>query len=69
MQMPNVRRSLKDEANNVTYHVLAYRQLSRMEVLQSIAQYKQQSAVRRRKRPLKNGSVTIVTIHGATPGL
>ncbi len=69
MQTPDVRTSMKDEANNFVYHVLAYRKLDHREMLQAIAQYRSQPKVRRRKRPPYDGSVTIITIHGATPGL
>lgn len=69
MQMPAIRSSMKDEANNFVYHVLAYRKLDRREMLQAIAMYRSQPKVRRRNRPPQNGSVTILTIHGATPNL
>ncbi len=67
MKMPDVVTSIRDEANNYTYNVLAYRTLSRQEMLQAISHFKSQPKMRRKKRPLRNGSVTIVTIHGATP--
>jgi hypothetical protein len=69
MQMPNVRSSIRDAENNVTYHVLAYRRLSKQELIRSVARYQVQPSVRRRKKPLKNQEITIITIHGATPGL
>lgn len=69
MQPPDVRTSIKDEENNVTYHVLAYRKLSRAELVQSVRAYHAQPKQRRRKKPLKNAQITIITIHGATPGL
>lgn len=66
MRPPNVRTTMRDETNNFLYHVIAYRQLDRTEMLQAIAIYQSQPKVRRNKRPPQNGSVTIVTIHGAT---
>lgn len=69
MQMPDVRTSIKDEKNNVVYHVLAYRKLSRAELVQSVRAYHAQPKVRRRKKPLRNTEITIITIHGASPGL
>jgi hypothetical protein len=69
MQMPDVHSSMKDEANNFVYHVLAFRKLDRLEMLQAISMYRSQPKVRRRRRPPQNGSVTIFTIHGATPDL
>ena len=68
MQMPDVRSSIRDAKNNVTYHVLAYRPLSHQEVLQSVAMYHAQPKVRRRKKLPRNETITIVTLHGATPG-
>lgn len=67
--MPDTRTSMKDEANNFVYHVLAYRKLDKREMLEAVAAYRSQPKVRRRKRPPHNGSVTIFTIHGATPSL
>ncbi len=69
MLMPSVRSTIKDPANNVVYHVMAYRRLSRAELVQSVAMYRAQPSVRRRKRPERDRVITIVTIHGATPGV
>lgn len=69
MQMPNVKSTMKDPKNKVTYDVLAYRPLSYAELLQSVRAYHAQPKVRRRKAPLKNATITILTIHGASPGL
>lgn len=66
MQSPNVRTSMRDEANRFTYHVLAYRQLSRSEMLHAIAMYRLQPSIRKKKRAPQNGAVTILSLYGAT---
>jgi hypothetical protein len=68
MQMPNVRTSIRDEVNRFSYHVVAYRKVTQAEMLQAIACFHAERR-RRKKLPPRNGSVTIVTIHGASPGL
>jgi hypothetical protein len=69
MQMPNVKSTITDPKNKVTYDVLAYRPLSYAELVQSVRAYHAQPKVRRRRTPLKNAMITIITIHGASPGL
>jgi hypothetical protein len=69
MQLPDVRNTIKDERNNVTYHVMAYRQLAQAEMVQSVRLFHAQPKIRRRKTPLKNKVITILTVHGASPGL
>lgn len=69
MQMPDVKSTIRDEQHNVTYHVLAYRPLSRSELVESVRVYHAQPKVRRRKKPIKDRVITIVTIHGATAKL
>lgn len=67
MQMPNVVSTLRDAANNTTYHVYAYRKLERSEILASIRTYYAQKR-RRSRKPLKNSELKILTIIGATGG-
>ena len=69
MQPPTIMTTLRDNDNNVTYNVLAYRHLSRDELIMSVRMYHSQPSVRRRKKPFKNATITIVSILGATPGL
>ena len=64
MQMPHVRNTIRDEDNNVTYHVMAYRDLTREEMIVSVRYFLTQPKNRRRKTPLKNKVVTILTSHG-----
>lgn len=68
MQPPNVKTSLREEHNNFTYHVAAYRSLSRDEMLQAIGYYLSRLSRARKRRPMRDGSVTIVTLHGALTG-
>lgn len=65
MQQPNVKSSIRDDENNVTYHVMAYRTLSREELVQCVRMYLSQPAIRRRKTPVKNKEITIITVIGA----
>jgi hypothetical protein len=69
MQGPDVRSTLRDDANNMTYHVIAYRALSREELIRCVGQYHAQPSVRRRKTPLRNKVIEIHTIIGASPNL
>ncbi len=69
MQGPDVRSTLRDDANNMTYHVVAYRALSREELLRCVRHYYAQLSVRRRKSPLRNKVIEIHTIIGASPNL
>lgn len=68
MEPPSIVSSLRDEANNTTYHVYAYRKLDRSEILSCIRDYYAQKRGRSRK-PLKNSELKILTIIGATGGL
>jgi hypothetical protein len=69
MQPPDICNTLRDGTNNMTYHVMAYRKLSEAEVLGSVGSYLARPEIRRRKTPLRNKTVTIITIYGASPGL
>lgn len=69
MEMPNVKSTIRDERNNVTYHVVAYRNLTREELVSSVRLFHSQPKLRRRKTPLRNQIVTIVSVLGATPNL
>ncbi len=69
MEPPTIVSSLRDDANNTTYHVYAYRELERAEILACVKQYYGQKKNRRRTKPLRNAELKIVTIIGATGGL
>ena len=60
MEQPSVVTTVDDPSSGVTYRVLAYRKLSREELLFAIASYNG-----RRKRHHKRGTVvTVVSIIG-----
>jgi hypothetical protein len=60
---------MRDEETNMTYHVMAYRQLSDGEIIQTIREYHNQPKNRRRKKPERNKEVVISTFYGARQGL
>ena len=61
MQMPNISNVAKDEGNNITINVLAYRKLSEAELIRSIRYFRSTKQGRRLK---KNTNYTIVSIIG-----
>lgn len=69
MRMPNVATSIRVEQHNITYRVLAYRPLTRAEMVLSVRQFHAQRKIRRRRTPLRNQTITIVTVHGATDNI
>jgi hypothetical protein len=69
MEAPTVRNTVRDESHNVTYHIMAYRKLTRDEAFLTVRQYLAQPKVRRRKSRERDKVITIVTIHGATAGI
>jgi hypothetical protein len=64
---PSVRTTATDKPNNVTYHVMAYRKLTDDEMMMAIRLYHSQPKVRRRKTPLRNKVITIISILGLRP--
>jgi hypothetical protein len=66
---PNVCNTAVDEEHNVTYRIMAFRQMSREEVVGTVRQYLSQPSMRRRKNPEKNKIITITTLYGLKPGL
>lgn len=60
MTLPNVKTTLTDRKNRVTYHILAYRALTRAELMLVVRLYLAQ----KRKRPRPGTSVTIISIIG-----
>ena len=69
MQGPIIKSTITDEEANVTYHVRAYRPLARDEMIATIRYYHSQASLRRRKTPLHNKVIAIITTLGATGGL
>lgn len=65
MEMPNIPHRMRDAERNVEYVVMAYRKLTRQEVVAAIHAYLAQQ----RRKPAKNKRVTILTTLGATGAL
>ena len=61
MRQPDVRTSMTDPREGITYHVIAYRSLTRAEVIGCIRAYLNQ---KRRPKPKRGQDITIVTIIG-----
>lgn len=58
---PNVVNELNDPTAGVKYKVMAYRALTKTELLQAAAMYLRQ---RKGKKPKRGSEVTIITIIG-----
>jgi hypothetical protein len=65
MDLPKVRHPIRDPETNVTYVVMAYRQLTQHEVVQTVRIHQRQT----RKKPKHGSTVTILTVLGATENL
>lgn len=61
MEMPTVRNVVKDEERKNTYIFMAYRAMTREEMLMGVRLLWQQ-----RKKPKKGATLTVITMHGAT---
>ena len=61
MEQPRVSNPIRDEEKDVTYNVIAYRKLSREEIILAIRHY---HAGKKSKKPKKGSTITIVTIIG-----
>jgi hypothetical protein len=64
MQMPDVSHTIRDAERDVTYIVLAYRKLSRAELVQAVRVF---SAARKRA-PKRGSTIRIVTTFGSEDG-
>lgn len=63
MEMPKIKTVLKDEQNDITYEVLAYRRLSRDELVLSVRAAL--SSMKKSKRPKRGQKLQIVSVIGA----
>ena len=59
MEEPKVHNTLNDQHNGITYHITAYRALTRSEMLHAVAAF-----LRQHKKPKRGMVVTIKTIIG-----
>jgi hypothetical protein len=64
MTNPNIRTTFLDERHTVTFHLMAYRQLTLQEAVDTVHVYRSQSHIRRRKTPERNKLITIMTVIG-----
>ena len=62
MQQPNIKNTIKDDKKDVTYHIMAYRILSKDEMVEAVKMVLSQKAAKTVK---KGQVVTIITIIGA----
>jgi hypothetical protein len=63
MGPPNVRNTVRDLKTGVTYDVMAYRKLSREEVIEYV--YRALSRMKKSKRPRPGERLTLETLIGA----
>lgn len=59
MEHPKVRNIVNDKGNGIAYHVMAYRNLTRDEMLHAVAGF-----LRQHKRPKRGNVIKIITIIG-----
>ena len=62
IQQPNIKNTIKDDKKDVTYHIMAYRILSKDEMVEAVKMVLSQKAAKTVK---KGQVVTIITIIGA----
>lgn len=60
MEFPKVPNMMRDPKTNITYNVLAYRELSREEVVQAIRVFNSTQ----KKRPKRNCQIDIISSIG-----
>lgn len=59
MRPPDVLSTFRDERHNVTYQFVAYRPLTLDEMLTGIAMLHRQPSMKRRKKPIRNQTITV----------
>jgi len=65
MKKPDVRSTLRDEEHNMTYHVVAYRKLNELEMVETVKLYLAQPRILRRKTRERNKTVTTNALLGS----
>lgn len=68
MELPTIQTTARDERMNITFQIMAYRALTKSEVLQTVANFAAEQR-RRRKKVQPNRVFRILTLFGAEPGL
>ena len=62
MKRPDIRSTIKDEARNITFHIMAYRPLNKAEKIAEVRAYMAQTG---RPELVDGQSVIIETLHRA----
>jgi hypothetical protein len=65
MKKPDIRSTLRDEQHNMTYHVVAFRKLNELEMVETVKLYLAQPRILRRKTPERNKTVTTHALMGS----
>jgi hypothetical protein len=65
MKNPDIRSTLRDEDHNLTYHVVAYRKLTELEMIETVKLYLAQPKIQRRKTPERNKTITTHALLGS----
>jgi hypothetical protein len=65
MKNPDIRSTLRDEEHDMTYHVLAYRKLTELEMIETVKLYLAQPKILRRQTPERNKIVTTHALLGS----
>jgi hypothetical protein len=65
MKKPDIRSTLRDEEHYMTYHVVAYRKLSGLEMIETVKLYLAQPRILRRKTHERNRTVTTNSLLGS----
>lgn len=61
MQLPNIKNIIEDPKKGVKYNIIAYRKLSKPEMIEAVRYYHTQKKV---KKPKRGNTVNIITITG-----
>ena len=65
MKKPDIRSTLYDAEHNMTYHVLAYRKLNELEMIQTVKLYLTQPKILKRRTRERNKTVTTRSLMGS----
>ena len=65
MKKPDILSTLYDAKHNMTYRVLAFRELTELEMVQTVTLYLSQPKILRRGKPEKNKTVTTNSLLGS----
>jgi hypothetical protein len=69
MKKPSILSILHDADYNMTYRVFAFRELTKLEMGQTVKMYLAQPKIQRRKTPERNKTVTTDSLLGSEMSL